>query len=317
MSRRISLGLLLLTVVAASGPAQDGRPITGGPRWSPDGQSIVYVRKPQAGGNNEIWVMDRDGGGKRQVFAGEGIGGTPAFSPDGGWIVFDAMVAEATDLFVMRADGSDKRQLTATSVNERMPEWSRDGRRIYFSVRPAERGPSKVYRVDVDGSQRTLVSGKDWSDIYPRPAPTGEALLTRGRRVDGPFNQILMRANETAEPVDLTDRVTPNYNAAWSPDGQRIVFVSHVDESYAGLFVMNADGGGLEQLTDYVQGSYGPKWSPDGSSIVFRIGWDSDHAGLFTIDIDSRSVTQLTNAEFGGPRAGDGSQLPSAASAGR
>ena len=116
-----------------------------------------------------------------------------------------------------------------------------------------------------------------------------------------------------ADPVDLTDRATPNYNAAWSPDGAWITFVSHVDEQYAALFIMRADGADLEQITDYPQGSYGPKWSPDGRSIVFRIGWDSDHAGLFVIDVESRSVVQLTNAEFGGPRAGNGIEpLPTA-----
>jgi Tol biopolymer transport system component len=321
LSRAVVVGLLCTmlahSVSGGAAPAQDARPITGGPRWSPDGENIVYVRKVGVGAGNEIWTMDRDGQNQRQVFAGEGIGGTPAYSPSGDQIVFDAVVDGATDLFVMNADGRGRRQLTETPVDERMPEWSRDGSRVYFSVRPPEQGPSKVYRVNVDGSQRTLVSGENWSDIYPRPAPVGNALLTTGRRVNGPFNQILMRADETAEPVDLTDRATPNYNAAWSPDGKRIVFVSHVDESYAGLFMMNADGGELEQLTEYVQGSYGPKWSPDGRLIVFRIGWDNDHAGLFTIDIESRSVKQLTNAKYGGPRAADDPESPAAASSGR
>jgi len=74
---------------------------------------------------------------------------------------------------------------------------------------------------------------------------------------------------------------------AFSPDGDRIVFVRNRDGTN-NLARMNADGSRIQTLTNNNDGTqyYGPKWSPDGKRIVFSIfrGEDRDIAA---IDADS------------------------------
>lgn len=54
------------------------------PSWSPDGKRIVF--SSSRSGNQEIWIMDRNGSDKEQISTG---GGTqPSFSPDGQYIAF-------------------------------------------------------------------------------------------------------------------------------------------------------------------------------------------------------------------------------------
>jgi Tol biopolymer transport system component len=62
-------------------------------------------------------------------------------------------------------------------------------------------------------------------------------------------------------------------DAAWSPDGSRVAFVIGKRDSWArtgdgSLFVMNADGSGLQRLSRGY-GVTSPTWAPDGSHLAF------------------------------------------------
>lgn len=90
------------------------------PACSPDGRRIAWDSygsgdDPTSG----IWVMDADGGSKRQITR---YGGFPSWSPDGQRVVYyglleDPLASGSTYrpgvLFLMNADGSGKQQLTA------------------------------------------------------------------------------------------------------------------------------------------------------------------------------------------------------------
>jgi Tol biopolymer transport system component len=88
----------------------------GEPAWSPDGRKIAFQSKRRFGSNagkGEIYVMNADGSGKRNLTRNRAQDGSPSWSPDGRRIGFvsnrDGRRPEA---HVMNADGSGQRSLT-------------------------------------------------------------------------------------------------------------------------------------------------------------------------------------------------------------
>jgi TolB protein len=78
--------------------------------WSPDGRRILYV---SSRGNNEIYVVNPDGSGRRNLTRNPTFDGQPAWSPDGRRIAFASKRDGEWGIYVMNADGSGQQKLAA------------------------------------------------------------------------------------------------------------------------------------------------------------------------------------------------------------
>lgn len=86
----------------------------------------------------------------------------------------------------------------------------------------------------------------------------------------------------------------------WSPDGQRLVFVSPCrdrQDSYSGssLFIINSDGSGKTPLPTTIGGDFEPAWSPDGRRIAFTSLRD-DYFEIYIINLENNQVERMTDA---------------------
>ena len=118
---------------------------------------------------------------------------------------------------------------------------------------------------------------ENWEVYVMNPDGTDPVNLTNHPRADG-----------RVAGVDAVGR------PVWSPDGQRIAFVSNRDNSFGDVFVMNADGSDQVNLTNSRSYDVTPSWSPDGN----RIAFSSNRGGeteVYVMDADGTNVTQLTD----------------------
>jgi Tol biopolymer transport system component len=74
--------------------------------------------------------------------------------------------------------------------------------------------------------------------------------------------------------------ISPPAYTKWSPDGSKIAFIGDGD-----IYVVNADGTGLEKVTDHGSVTDALAWSPDGARLIFESGLSgSDEFWITSLD---------------------------------
>jgi Tol biopolymer transport system component len=87
-----------------------------------------------------------------------------------------------------------------------------------------------------------------------------------------------------------------DFEPAWSPDGTRIVFNGKRGTSSTGLWIVNADGTGIQKLVDSEADEGRPEWSPDGLRIVYNRDTSTD-TDLWVVNADGTGAQRLTSGK--------------------
>ncbi|MDO8680486.1 MAG: hypothetical protein Q7R30_18375 [Acidobacteriota bacterium] len=212
-----------------------------GPQWSPAGDTILFGvgtyqtffngfanrimrHEDRVEGGAQIAIIKPDGSGFREITSGVNNNGFPSMAPDGKRFVYRTFGPDGEGLRIMNIE--TRAITTLTTGYDNFPIWSPRGDRIVFS-RVAD-GDYEIYAMAPDG--------------------TGVKRLTAAKGNDA--------------------------HQGWSPDGGHIVFASSrmgfkdegaytdAPQPYGELFVMRADGSGVEQLTDNQWEEGTPAWRP-------------------------------------------------------
>lgn len=139
-----------------------------GPRWSPNGDLIMFVSFRS--GQGELYVMKPDGSNIIQLTQSDAPVIDGAWSPDGSRIAYTSGQGSKTDIYVVDADGaSNKVRLTDDNFADNSPSWSPDGKRIVFASKRSARWD--LWVMNADGSDLTQLTDDDFSDVYPDWSP--------------------------------------------------------------------------------------------------------------------------------------------------
>jgi Tol biopolymer transport system component len=130
-----------------------------------------------------------------------------------------------------------------------------------------------------------------WAGTFP--GPNGQIAFSSDR--DGNY-EIYVMNDDGSDVTRLTDDDANDFDPSWSPDGEKIAFVSFRDGSNnMEIYVMNSDGTDQTRLTDnYDALDREPSWSPDGEKISFASNRDGNYE-IYVMNADGTDQTRLTD----------------------
>ena len=195
-------------------------------------------------------------------------------------------------------DGADQKLVSSTNRQAMSPAWAADGRHFAYMEFQAGKGWLYFQEMGTGTDKRTAVSTTGTAlDFTPAFSPDQQTMVfSRATEEGTDLYSINIKSNCCLRRLTV-GRFSDNLSPTFSPDGQRIAFVS-TRPGLPQIYVMAADGTDQQLFAPFDYGVTGssnaPEWSPDGQSVAFH----RDVAGtlqVFVLDVRTRTVRQLTS----------------------
>jgi len=247
----------------------------GAPVVSPEGNWVLYTVSQtdtkEDKGQTHLWMVKWDGSVHLQLTFGKEGAGSPKFSPDGRYISFTSSrpgPAKGSQVWLLDRRGGEAEQLTAiTDQDIEGYSWSPDSKKLLLTLHP---------KAEPDAEE-----GKP-------PAPPKPIVIDRyhfkqdvqGYLRDNAFDSLYLYDIAAKKAEKLTsDKNVQEEDAAWSPDGAWIAYVSNHDPDpdrtiNTDVFVVAPTPNSTpRKLTTWTGPDEGHlAWSPDSKSIAYTQG---------------------------------------------
>ncbi|MBA3425617.1 MAG: PD40 domain-containing protein [Rubrobacter sp.] len=261
------------------------------------------VNNPE--GDFEIFTMNPDGTGLKQLTKNKASDVAPSYSSDGKKIVFASVRTGNFETFTMNSDGTGQTNLTNNPATDARPSFSPDGKKILFDSTRA--GVRDVFVMNSNGSGQTRLTTDPAGDSNATFSPKGDKIAFVSDRGSGDQEIFIMNSDGTQQTaLTATDTATED-DPTFSPDGSKIAFSSNRsgggDFNDFDIFVMNSNGSSPINFTPSTARDDEPAYSPDGKKIAFvstRDGGDEDvfvmeaSGGAGQTDITPNSNVDIT-----------------------
>jgi Tol biopolymer transport system component len=267
------VGLLVLASFVAASPAQA----------TYVGRNGLVAFAADSGSGAQLYTVQPNGHGLRQITDVNGDAVAPHWSPDGRTIVFehDLPGDEGAAIELVNADGSDRTTIAQDpGVFLGEASFTPDGSRIVFARYDPATNVNDIWSMDLAGGNRyEITAGIGFGVADPELSPDGRRLsFLAGSGTEAGFAlyTCAMDGSDLRQLVPFSADLVNKQD--WAPDGRHLAASDNHNHLAPGLsenvLSVRPDGTHLTYLTHFsggdvnaVMGSY----SPDGHWIAFRL----------------------------------------------
>ncbi len=264
--------------------------------WSEDGRELLAVVYRQ-GGNYLATISTTDGAMRNVHDLGLEAPEVARLSPDGRWVAYHKLAAGLAthDVVVAATDGSSMHTVVDHPANDLLPVWTPDGRHLLFvSDRTGTLGAWVVEVVDGEPRGGAHLLKPDFGRSIPMGfTQRGDLVYALQASISDIFTaRIDAASGRLGERVASSGRfVGVNSSPVWSPDGNRLAYLSERGPLPAGFgptaLVIRDRSGSERVLTPGLRRVARLRWHPNGREVLLFGAYEGTQQALYAIDVDS------------------------------
>ena len=283
LTRRSLLSLFLLAIISLNVDAKESLAIfdpmdvfelewATDPRVSPDGDTIVYVRKSndimKDRERSNLWQISIDKQDHRPLYSGIKNARSPRWSPDGKKLAFISNDTGSQQIHVRWMDNGETAVITQLQNSPSNLTWSPDGKWLAFTM-------NVQASFEPIAKSRAKPEGAEWAKKPITVTSTQYQYDGRGI-VEPAFRHVFIVPADGGSARQLTGGNFNHYGSlTWSPESDRIYFSANRSEDWelvsdeADIYSVTVSSKKIEQITNESGAERSPVISPNGELIAF------------------------------------------------